>query len=104
MLCDDQYALDDVQVSFEMWQAAKSQAVPEWNSAQDKLPEFQQEVLILVGDEYLVAEYLPSVTNEFGIQFKEGFWINGGASVVDADLWMSPPQPPKAQESSHDKS
>ena len=29
MLCDDQYALDDVQVSFEMWQAAKSQAVPE---------------------------------------------------------------------------
>jgi len=30
MLCDDQYALDDVQVSFEMWQAAKAQAVPEW--------------------------------------------------------------------------
>ncbi|MCO8092681.1 hypothetical protein [Acinetobacter lwoffii] len=29
MLCDDQYALDDVQVSFEMWQAAKAQAVPE---------------------------------------------------------------------------
>lgn len=28
MLCDDQYALDDVQVSFEMWQAAKAQAVP----------------------------------------------------------------------------
>lgn len=82
-------------------QAAKAQAVPEWNSAQDKLPEFQQEVLILVGDEYLVAEYLPSVTNEFGIQFKEGFWINGGASVVDADLWMSPPQPPKAQEQSN---
>ena len=29
MLCDDQYALDDLQVSFEMWQAAKAQAVPE---------------------------------------------------------------------------
>ena len=29
MLCDDQYALDDVQVSFEMWQAAKAQAAPE---------------------------------------------------------------------------
>ena len=29
MPCDDQYALDDVQVSFEMWQAAKAQAVPE---------------------------------------------------------------------------
>lgn len=29
MLCDDQYALNDVQVSFEMWQSAKAQAVPE---------------------------------------------------------------------------
>ena len=29
MLCDDQYALDDVQVAFEMWQAAQAQAVPE---------------------------------------------------------------------------
>lgn len=83
-------------------QEARTQAVPKWISVQDKLPEFQQEVLILVGDEYLVAEYLPSETNEFGIQFKEGFWINGGASVVDADLWMSLPQPPKAQEQSHD--
>lgn len=81
---------------------AKAQAVPEWISVQDKLPKFQQEVLILVGDEYLVAEYLPSATNEFEIQFKEGFWINGGASVVDADLWMSLPQPPKAQESTND--
>lgn len=25
MLCGDQYALDDVQVSFEMWKAAKAQ-------------------------------------------------------------------------------
>ena len=83
------------------WEA-KAQAVPEWISAQDKLPEFQQEVLILVGDEYLVAQYLPSATNEFGIQFKEGFWINGGASLVDADLWISLPQPPKAQEPAND--
>lgn len=80
---------------------SKAQAVPKWISAQDKLPEFQQEVLILVGDEYLVAQYLPSETNEFGIQFKEGFWINGGTSVVDTDLWISLPQPPKAQEQSH---
>lgn len=92
--------VNQINFGWKLWRQA--QAVPKWISVQDKLPEFQQEVLILVGDEYLVAEYLPSETNEFGIQFKEGFWINGGASVVDADLWMSLPQPPKAQEQSHD--
>ena len=35
MLCDGQYALDDVQVSFEMWQAAKAQAVPEGKGRSD---------------------------------------------------------------------
>ncbi|MEG0346547.1 MAG: DUF551 domain-containing protein [Acinetobacter sp.] len=93
---------ESINMAWMAWQAAKAQAAPEWISVQDKLPKFQQEVLILVGDEYLVAEYLPSATNEFEIQFKEGFWINGGASVVDADLWMSLPQPPKAQEPAND--
>lgn len=103
-LCDpkEYKFIDMLNVGWTAWQAAKANAVTEWIGVQDKLPEFQQEVLILVGDEYLVAEYLPSVTNEFGIQFKEGFWINGGASVVDADLWMSLPQPPKAQDPAND--
>lgn len=94
--------IDCINWGWQGWLKAKASAVSEWICVQDKLPKFQQEVLILIGDEYLVAEYLPSETNEFGIQFKEGFWINGGASVVDADLWMPLPQPPKAQEPSHD--
>ena len=47
MLCDDQYALDDVQVSFEMWKAAKAQAVPEGFVLVPKEP---TEEMIRMGD------------------------------------------------------
>ncbi|MGS0705030.1 DUF551 domain-containing protein [Acinetobacter sp. ANC 3781] len=37
---------DQLQVVWEMWQAAKAQAVPEWIDASDRLPEEGEEVLV----------------------------------------------------------
>ena len=55
MLCDDQYALDDVQVSFEMWQAAKAQS--------------DQKVKLLLCDEHL--KKCESPTGIFNSQYPD---------------------------------
>lgn len=79
---------------------AQKVAVPEWISVDDWLPEFEQEVLLLSsGRERLIGQYLPATANEFGTHFDEGFWINGGASIVlSATHWMPILDLPEAQE------
>ncbi|WP_261182942.1 MULTISPECIES: DUF551 domain-containing protein [unclassified Acinetobacter] len=42
----DRYVWDEVQAAWEMWQAAKAQAVPEWISTSDRMPEEGEEVFV----------------------------------------------------------
>ena len=103
MLCDDQYALDDVQVSFEMWRAAKDQMVPEWISVEDEFPKKNLKVLLNL------------VTRKNGKPIKcIGFYSiepdEEPCFVLDDNFtelkgvthWVRLPDSPKAQEQSHD--
>lgn len=42
----DRYVWDEVQAAWEMWKAAKAQAVPEWIDVSDRLPEEGEEVFV----------------------------------------------------------
>lgn len=82
MLCDDQYALDDVQVSFEMWQAAKAQAVLEWISVKDKLP---PENILVLG----MSQTPRNIFNIYNVMALDEF------EEADVTHWMPLPDAPQ---------
>ena len=97
---NNKYTVDCVNDGWLIWQAAKASATTAWVSVDDRLPDFKQEVLLISGSERLIGQYLPSAVNEFGIHFDEGFWINEGATIVNATHWQLLPKLSKAQEQS----
>ena len=100
---DGEYTSSKAQMAWEMWLAAKAQA-PQWISVNDKLPRFDQNVFCCDAQNFCFAEYFESYTNEFGVFFEEGFWVNGAASHFKGVTHWMPVKKPliEAQEQSHD--
>lgn len=76
-----------INISWEAWQAAKAQAVPEWINVNLLSPQVDTEVLVCVGDDVKTAIY----RDLDGEGYFEG--------VFGAKWWMPKP---KAQEPAND--
>lgn len=85
MLCDDQYALDDVQVAFEMWQAAKAEAGLRWTDINERMPERGQKVLIYRPFAHEKPHGDPNI--RIATYCGEGVWINSHFEHV-ITYWM----------------
>ena len=88
-------------VSQRMWkayleglQASKAQAVPQWISVSERLPEYGVPVIISVSGETKYSAYMLCCTDGSGDWFEE---INGigpdFTQVEDVDAWMPWPLP-----------
>ena len=90
----DMYVDKHTQTSWEAWQAAKAQVVPDvFVSVEDKLPIDGQDVIAFDAIKHCVfkgGEFLQGyIESDTGHEYEE---------PVEVTHWMPIPQPPKAQE------
>lgn len=83
---------------WEMWQAAKAQAVPEWNSVDDKEPPLGIMVLICWSDALDVEPEKDYMDHD--VDHGVNYWANYN-NGDEPSHWMLLPKP-VAQEQSHD--
>ena len=77
-------------------QAAKAQAVQEWISVEDNLPNRQVNVLVASKHDFLC---IASLTNNHK---NNKFYDGDGFAINSITHWMPLPKPPKAQEPADD--
>lgn len=96
---DDSYQMDIIHFGWKIWQAAKAQAVPQWISVQDRMPEQGQKVLVFRPD----AHNHPHKDPNFKICTYAGadIFINSHFEHVITH-WKPLESPIEAQEPSHD--
>lgn len=82
---NDRYVWDEVQAAWEMWQASKAKAVPEWISVEEALP--PGNILVLA-----MSQTISNVFNVYNVMALDEF------QESDITHWMPLPQPPKTQE------
>lgn len=64
-------ALAEINYGWDLWQKAKAQAVPEWISVEDQMPESLRNVLVLLdansakNQNQMVAHFIPKFTEEY---------------------------------------
>ena len=90
------YMAWDMNVAWRVWQAAKAQAVPEWISVDDRLPNRQVNVLVASKHDFVC---IASLTNNHK---NNKFYDGDGFAINSITHWMPLPKPPKAQEPSDD--
>ena len=92
-----------INISWEAWQAAKAQAVPEWISVENKLPKRNIKVLLNIvarrrGKPFsCIGFYSVEPDDEPCFILDDNFTILKGVTH-----WMQLPQAPKAQEPNND--
>ena len=86
---NNRYAGWNFKSDWELWQAAKAQAVPEWISVDDELPS-EGDLLLAISTTKL-AKF-----NVYQVVALDEF------DDCEITHWMHLPQAPKAQEQSHD--
>lgn len=90
------YMAWDMNVAWRVWQAAKAQAVQEWISVDDNLPNRQVNVLVASKHDFLC---IASLTNNHK---NNKFYDGDGFAINSITHWMPLPKPPKAQEPAND--
>ena len=93
---DGGYMAWDMNVAWKVWQAAKAQAVQEWISVEDNLPNRQVNVLVASKHDFLC---IASLTNNHK---NNKFYDGDGFAINSITHWMPLPKPPKAQEPTND--
>ena len=95
------YMAWDMNVAWQVWQAAKAQAVPEWISVEDKLPTENGNYLVCIDGDvfYLTAKW---VKNHFkflarGYGLTEDFTDWRYCEGVKVTHWMTLPAAPQEQ-------
>ena len=91
-------AANAYQAQWETWQAAKAQAVPEWNSVDDKEPPLGTMVLICWSDALDVEPEKDYMDHD--VDHGVNYWANYNGGD-EPSHWMLLPKP-VAQEQSHD--
>ncbi|WP_180114749.1 hypothetical protein [Acinetobacter sp. YH12063] len=89
------YRSSYVQLSFEIWQAAKAQAVPEWIDYTKQSPRIDGRYQIFISGEQITADW----QSPFGFSDP----VEGEALIQDLiSHWGMLPEPPKPQEPAND--
>lgn len=88
----DMYVDKHTQTCWEAWQAAKAQAVQEWISVEDNLPNRQANVLVASKHDFVC---IASLTNNHK---NNKFYDGDGFAINSITHWMPLPKLPKAQE------
>ena len=87
---DSPYMDEHVNNSWLTWQAAKAQAVPEWISVKDSLPNRQVNVLVASKHNFVC---IASLTNNHK---NNKFYDGDGLAINSITHWMPLPKPPKS--------
>ena len=84
---------DMLNMAWEMWssgQAAKAQVVPEWISVDDRMPQYDMDVLVCFGD-----DNIPEIDSLISGESLDYFSNSG----CDVKYWMPLPQLPEQEQS-----
>ena len=84
----DMYVDKHTQTCWEAWQAAKAQAVQEWISVEDNLPNRQVNVLVASKHDFIC---IASLTNNHK---NNKFYDGDGFAINSITHWMPLPEPP----------
>ena len=95
---NNRYAGWNFKSDWELWQAAKSQAVPEWISVDEQEPECGETVLVCWADALDVDPEMDFM--DIDVETGAYYWSNCEADKPTH--WMPLPKVIKAQEQSHE--